>query len=136
MRKYVYLLAAAVIAASSLSAHSDTISTFELTNFVFELAPAVTSGNLTIDTTTGIATGLHFDYSNSEGTFSVSQILVQGATRDGSLNFVAGASSENPNDLLSLWFLGPSLINYAGGPACAIDPTFFLLRESGPSLGR
>jgi hypothetical protein len=124
MRKYVYLLAAAVIAASSVSAHADTISTFDLENFVFPFTGAITSGSITIDTTTGVATGLNFNYSSSQGTFSVSEIQAQGATTDGSLYFVGGLGTENPLNVFELHFPGPSLLNYGGGPACTVDLQF------------
>jgi hypothetical protein len=117
MRKYVYLLVAAVIAAFPMSVCADTISTFDFDNFVF-ISGAASSGNITINTTTGVATGLSFSYSGPEGVFSVSEIQGQGPTTDGSLYFVDGASSVNPLDSLSLVFQGASLANYAGGPTC------------------
>jgi PEP-CTERM motif-containing protein len=121
MRKYFHLLAAAVIAASSVSACADTISTFALENFVFPLTGAATSGSITIDITTGVATGLNFNYSSSQGTFSVSEILAQGATTDGSLYFVGGVGTKNPLDVFELHFPGSSLVNYAGGPDCTVS---------------
>jgi hypothetical protein len=120
MRRYVYLLAVAVIAASSAFAHADTISTFDLNNFVFPLTGAVTSGSITIDTTTGVATGLNFNYFSSQGTFSVSEISLQGGPTDGSFYFVDGQGTKNTLDLVELRFPGPSLVNYAGGPACNV----------------
>jgi hypothetical protein len=124
MRKYVYLLAAAAIAASSLSAHADTISTFDLNNFIFP-SGAVTSGSITIDTTTGVATGLNFNYSSSQGTFSVLEIKDQGSTPDGSVYVVFGVGSENPLDVFQLYFQGSSLVNYVGGTDCTVtQPSF------------
>ena len=120
MRKYVYLLAVAVIAASSVSAHADTISTFDFENFVFFETPAVSSGNITINTTTGVATGLNFNYSSSLGAFSVSGIDEQIASTDGSIYEVIGVSPENANDSFTVIFPGSSLINYAGGPDCPV----------------
>jgi hypothetical protein len=120
MRKYVYLLAAAVLAAFSVSAHADTISTFDLTNFIFPTG-AVNSGSITIDTSTGVATGLNFNYSSSLGEFSVSEILEQGPGGvDGSTYIVIGVGSKDPLDTLYLYFKGSSLADYAGGPACTL----------------
>jgi hypothetical protein len=121
MRKYVYLLAAAAIAASSVSTHADTISTFALDNFVFPFTSAVTSGSITIDTTTGVATGLNFNYSSSQGAFSVSEIAGQGTPTDKSFYYVDGEGTKNTLDLVDLRFPGPSLVNYAGGPACTVS---------------
>lgn len=119
MRRYIYLLAAAVIAVSSLYAHADTISTFDLNNFVF-LSGAVSSGTITIDTTTGVATGLNFNYSSSHGTLSFQEINTQ-ESPDGTYYEVFDVVSDNPVQLLKLLFPGPSLVNYAGGVDCTIS---------------
>jgi PEP-CTERM motif len=121
MRKYVYLLAAAAIAAFSVSAHADTISTFDL-NFTF-FSGAVNSGSITIDTTTGLATALNFNYSSSYGTLSVREITDQESPVDGTYYQVFGIVSDSPLQLLQLFFPGPSLVNYAGGSDCIFSDT-------------
>ena len=121
MRKYVYLLAAALIAVSSMYAHADTISTFDL-NFTF-FSGAVNSGSITIDTTSGVATALNFNYSSSFGTLSVREITDQESPVDGTYYQVFGIVTDSPLQLLQLFFPGPSLVNYAGGSDCTfIDP--------------
>ena len=122
MRKYVYLLAAAVIAASSVYAHADTISTFDL-NFTF-FSGAVNSGSITIDTTSGVATALNFNYSSSFGTLSVREITDQESPVDGTYYQIFGIVSDSPLQLVQLFFPGSSLVNYAGGsgPCTFIDP--------------
>ena len=121
MRKYVYLLAAALIAVSSMYAHADTISTFDL-NFTF-FSGAVNSGSITIDTTSGVATALNFNYSSSFGTLSVREITDQESPVDGTYYQVFGIVSDSPLQLVQLFFPGSSLVNYAGGSDCTfIDP--------------
>ena len=126
MRKCVFLLGAMVIAACSLYAHADTISTFDL-HFIFP-SGAVNSGTLTVDTTTGVATGLNFNYSSSHGTLSVQEITDQESPVDGSYYQVFGIVSDNPLQLLQLFFKGSSLVNYAGGSDCTFsNPPFCAL---------
>jgi hypothetical protein len=121
MRRYTYLLAVAVIAVSSAYAHADTISTFDL-HFIFQ-SGAVNSGTLTVDTTTGVATALNFNYSSSYGTLSVREITEQESPVDGTYYQVFGIVSDNPLQLVQLFFPGSSLVNYAGGSDCTfIDP--------------
>ena len=121
MRRYIYLLAAAFIAVSSLYAHADTISTFDL-NYIF-LSGAVNSGSITIDTTTGLATALNFNYSSSYGTLSVREITDQESPVDGTYYQVFGMVSDSPLQVVQLFFPGSSHLKYAGGSDCTfIDP--------------
>ena len=117
------LLCSLVLAAlPTTAALADTISTFDL-NYTF-ISGAVNSGTLTVDTTTGVATALNFNYSSSFGTLSVREITDQESPVDGTYYQVFGIVTDSPLQLLQLFFPGPSLVNYAGGsgPCTFIDP--------------
>jgi hypothetical protein len=116
------LLCSLVLAAlPTTAALADTISTFDL-NYMF-FSGAVNSGTLTVDTTTGVATALNFNYSGSFGTLSVREITDQESPVDGTYYQVFGIVSDSPLQLVQLFFPGSSLVNYAGGSDCTfIDP--------------
>jgi len=116
------LLCSLVLAAlPTTAALADTISTFDL-HYIF-LSGAVNSGTLTVDTTTGVATALNFNYSSSYGTLSVREITDQESPVDGTYYQVFGIVSDSPLQLVQLFFPGSSLVNYAGGSDCTfIDP--------------
>jgi hypothetical protein len=117
MRKYLYLLAVAVIAASSVSAHADTISTFAVNGTSF--FGGTFTGTVVMDTTVGLVTDVDIIY--QRGT-TVKEFAGQPGQRAiASENLFQFYLNDTTNDQLIILKEGTSVVGYTGGPLCSFD---------------
>lgn len=117
MRKYVYLLAAAAIAASSLSAHADTISTFAAN--AGSHSGGTFTGTVVMDTTLGLVTDVDITY--QRGTTVKEFVGTPGQFAIPFQNLFEFYLNDAPNDQLIILKEGTSVVGYTGGPLCSYD---------------
>jgi hypothetical protein len=115
-RSGCFLVATALITASSLAARADTISTFSLTNFTFTTGGSAT-GTVTIDTTTGISPGADITFVLGSLDEHFTEVFAQG--------FIGVTHELDYQDEAGDLFIIPlpesSLVGYAGSIVCSID---------------
>ena len=118
MRFYVRLAAALVVAAFCLAAHADTISTFTLSNFVFE-SGATATGIVVVDTTSGNVIAIDANYQS--GTEIDQYLGLYFGEHDGPSQY--GFVSRDVPQLDDFYFElpVPSLVGYSGSDLCSLD---------------
>jgi hypothetical protein len=129
------LLAAAIL-ATSLIAHADTLSTFDLNATTASGGSA--SGTVTLDATTGLFTSADITVLTQGGQFLFNGVPVPFITSFATVTFVP--DSLNNTFILSL--PGSSLIGYTGGELCSVllhcgnsmvsEPSQFFANMTGP----
>jgi|ERR1700679_1440763 hypothetical protein len=117
MRLSFRLVIPAILAAATIAAHADTMSTFSLTNYTFQ-SGATASGTIVIDTTDGLVASTNITY------FGGTTLLFDVSTGTG--NVSAGLYSNAPSmdaagDVFADSFHTPAagFVGYAGGEACS-----------------
>jgi hypothetical protein len=113
LRRILSLFGVGLLFSSSLL-HADTITTFALDGFTFQ-SPATLTGTITIDVTTGIATGIGATY--TAGSLTDKFTVVRTDIPPTLLYPTIGSISVPANNFLQI-SLPSSLVGYTGGPVC------------------
>jgi len=96
--------------------YADTITTFALNGFTFQ-SPAILTGTITIDVTTGITTGINATY--TAGSLTDHFTTVQSSSPPGQTGYASmQAAAIQSNDGLEFSFPTSSLVGYIGGVVC------------------
>ena len=105
-----------VLAASTLTAHADTIDTFTLTDVTFQNGGTAT-GTVTIDITNGSFTNIDATYKAGSTTDLFMGVLAQAPVS----NVYVVASRATSGDILNFNLPQTSMVGYAGGNVCSIE---------------
>ena len=113
--RFRYFAVLAALLYASVAAHADNIQTFNVTNAVFS-SGATGSGTVTIDTTSGIYTGVDFTYMLGPTSLLFTTVSGQSSFNNNTQYFLY--SNNAAGDLLLLDVPGANLIGYTGSTIC------------------
>jgi hypothetical protein len=115
MLKWILSLLGLGLLISPSCLHADTITTFALDGFTFQ-SPATLTGTITIDVTTGIATGINATYTAGSHTDEFTALRTDFPPLPGYPTM--GSISLPANNFLQISLQTSTLVGYAGGPVC------------------
>ncbi|WP_158944511.1 PEP-CTERM sorting domain-containing protein [Granulicella sp. S190] len=122
MRRSSVLFAALFLACAASTTFADTVSTFILSNAIFQ-SGAIGTGIVEIDTTTGVVTGQTVGW--VEGDPNQEELFVgvanQGAVTETPTSIYAFDGENADGDLFNFDLLGSSLVGYKGGNICSLS---------------